>query len=102
MVISLHAVTKRFGPVVAVNGVTLDIARGEFFSLLGPSGCGKTTLLRLLAGLEFASSGEIIIDGKRMDGVPANLRPTNLVFQNYAIFPHMNVFENIGYGLRRL
>lgn len=102
VVISLHDVVKRFGPVNAVDGVSFDIRRGEFFSMLGASGCGKTTLLRMLAGLEQPTSGEIEIDGAPMAGVTANLRPTNMVFQSYAIFPHLNIYENVGYGLRRL
>ncbi len=99
-VIEIRDVSKLFGPVAAVDGVSFDIIRGEFFSLLGPSGCGKTTLLRMLAGFEQPSRGEILIDGQPMAGVPANKRPTNMVFQSYAIFPHLNVEENVGYGLR--
>jgi spermidine/putrescine transport system ATP-binding protein/putrescine transport system ATP-binding protein len=97
--ISIQDVSKHFGDVHAVDRVSIDIARGEFFSLLGPSGCGKTTLLRLLAGFEFPTMGEIIIDGQAMSAVPANHRPVNMVFQNYAIFPHLNVKKNIGYSL---
>ncbi|MDP6653616.1 MAG: ABC transporter ATP-binding protein [Gammaproteobacteria bacterium] len=100
--ISTRNLSKHFGRVKAVDNVSLEIQEGEFFALLGPSGCGKTTLLRLLAGFEFPSQGEILIDGQPMGAVPANLRPTNMVFQNYAIFPHLNVKQNIGYGLRRL
>jgi spermidine/putrescine ABC transporter ATP-binding subunit len=92
-------VSKHFGDVHAVDRVSIDITRGEFFSLLGPSGCGKTTLLRMLAGLEFPTTGEIYIDGQAMSSVPANHRPVNMVFQNYAIFPHLNVKKNIGYSL---
>ena len=99
-IISIAGVTKRFGPVAAVDNIAFDIHRGEFFSLLGSSGCGKTTLLRMLAGFEQPTDGEILIDGEAMAGVPANHRPTNMVFQSYAIFPHLNVKENIGYGLR--
>lgn len=99
-IISISGVTKRFGPVTAVDNISFDIQRGEFFSLLGSSGCGKTTLLRMLAGFEQPSEGEISIDREAMAGVPANHRPTNMVFQSYAIFPHLNVRENIGYGLR--
>ena len=99
-IISIAGVSKRFGPVSALDNISFDIQRGEFFSLLGASGCGKTTLLRLLAGFEQPSEGEIFIDGEAMAGVPANHRPTNMVFQSYAIFPHLNVRENIGYGLR--
>jgi spermidine/putrescine ABC transporter ATP-binding subunit len=100
VVIAIKGVSKFFGAVAAVDGISFAIRRGEFFSLLGPSGCGKTTLLRLLAGFEQPSLGEIFIDGQPMAGVPANRRPTNMVFQSYAIFPHLNVEENVGYGLR--
>ncbi|MGH6871980.1 MAG: ABC transporter ATP-binding protein [Rhizomicrobium sp.] len=99
--IEIENVTKRFGEVAAVDSCDFDVARGEFFSLLGPSGCGKTTLLRLLAGFEFPDAGEIYIDGNEMTGLPPNKRPTNMVFQSYAIFPHLDVFDNIAYGLRR-
>ena len=97
----IAGVTKRFGDVTAVDNADLGIARGEFFSLLGPSGCGKTTLLRMIAGFEFPDEGEITIDGARITDEPPNRRPTNMVFQSYAIFPHLNVFDNIAYGLRR-
>ena len=100
-IISLHNVSKHFGPVRAVDDVSFEIRRGEFFSLLGPSGCGKTTLLRMLAGFELPTTGEIFIDGQPMSPVPAYARPTNMVFQNYAIFPHLNVRENIAFGLRK-
>jgi spermidine/putrescine ABC transporter ATP-binding subunit len=99
--ISIREVTKAFGPVKAVNHVAFDIAQGEFFSLLGPSGCGKTTLLRMLAGFETPTEGEIFIDGQPMSAVAPNHRPTNMVFQSYAIFPHLNVRDNIAYGLVR-
>ncbi|MEO1193506.1 MAG: ABC transporter ATP-binding protein [Pseudomonadota bacterium] len=100
--ISIQNVSKSFGKKVhAVRDVSIDIARGEFFSLLGPSGCGKTTLLRMLAGLEFPTSGEIFIVGQPMSAVPANRRPVGMVFQSYAIFPHLTVAQNIGYSLRR-
>ena len=100
-IISIRNVSKHFGSVRAVDDLSFDIMRGEFFSLLGPSGCGKTTLLRILAGFETPSAGEILIDGQPMSSVPPNERPTNMVFQNYAIFPHLNVRQNIAYGLRR-
>jgi spermidine/putrescine ABC transporter ATP-binding subunit len=99
-IITVENVTKRFGEVAAVDGVSLSINEGEFFALLGPSGCGKTTLLRMLAGFETPTEGIIRIDGKDMDGVPPNRRPVNMVFQSYAVFPHMTVAENIGYGLK--
>jgi spermidine/putrescine transport system ATP-binding protein/putrescine transport system ATP-binding protein len=94
-------VTKRFGSVLAVDDAELTIARGEFFSLLGPSGCGKTTLLRMIGGFEFPDCGEIYVEGIRLTDEPPNRRPSNMVFQSYAIFPHLNVFDNIAYGLRR-
>ena len=100
MLIQFEHVTKRFGSFVAVDDVSLEIERGEFFSLLGPSGCGKTTLLRMLAGLEVPSEGRILIDGVDMAGVPPNRRPVNMVFQSYAVFPHMSVAENVAYGLK--
>ena len=99
--ISIQNVSKHFGEVHAVDQVSIDIAKGEFFSLLGPSGCGKTTLLRMLAGFEFPTKGEIFIDGQAMSSVTPNHRPVNMVFQNYAIFPHMNVKQNIGFSLRQ-
>jgi spermidine/putrescine transport system ATP-binding protein len=101
-VVEFRDVTRRYGPAVAVDGVSFTIRRGEFFSLLGPSGCGKTTLLRMIAGFDEPTAGAIAIDGQPMAGVPPNRRPTNMVFQSYAIFPHLNVAENVGYGLRRL
>jgi spermidine/putrescine ABC transporter ATP-binding subunit len=97
----IETVTKRFGSVTAVDRVDLSIGAGEFFSLLGPSGCGKTTLLRMLAGFETPDEGEIYIDSAPVSGVPPHLRPTNMVFQNYAIFPHLNVERNVAYGLRK-
>jgi len=99
--ISILDVSKHFGSVAAVDSVDLEINRGEFFALLGPSGCGKTTLLRMLAGFEVPSRGEILIDGEQMSSVPPYRRPVNMVFQNYAIFPHLNVFQNIAFGLRK-
>ncbi|WP_456391295.1 ABC transporter ATP-binding protein [Profundibacter sp.] len=99
--IRISNITKKFGEFVAVDNITLDIYREELFCLLGGSGCGKTTLLRMLAGFETPSSGSIEIDGQDMASVPANLRPTNMMFQSYALFPHMSVEKNIGYGLRR-
>lgn len=99
--ISIRNVSKSFGRVHAVNEVSLDIHSGEFFPLLGASGSGKTTLLRMISGFESVSSGEIFIDGHEIQDVPPHLRPINMVFQNYAIFPHLNVRDNIAYGLRR-
>jgi len=98
--ISIRNITKRFGNFAAVDDVSLEIAEGEFFALLGPSGCGKTTLLRMLAGLEMPTEGTILIDGEDMSRVPPNKRPVNMVFQSYAVFPHMSVKANVGYGLR--
>ncbi len=100
--IEISGVTRAFGSFVALNDINLEIREGEFFSLLGPSGCGKTTLLRLIAGFGDPTSGVIRIDGADMAGIPANRRPTNMVFQSYAIFPHLNVAENVGYGLKKL
>jgi putrescine transport system ATP-binding protein len=94
-------VTKRFGAVAAVDDVSLTVESGEFFALLGPSGCGKTTLLRLLAGFETPDEGCILIDGVDMTGVPPYARPVNMMFQSYALFPHMNVAQNVGFGLRQ-
>lgn len=98
--IEIRDVIKKFGTFTALHGITADIREGEFFSLLGPSGCGKTTLLRAIAGFEPPTSGTVAIAGKDMAGIPANRRPTNMVFQSYAIFPHLNVEENVGYGLK--
>lgn len=99
-IIEIRNVTKRFGKVAAVDNVSLEIRRGEFFVLLGPSGCGKTTLLRMIAGFEVPTSGQILIDGQDMAGIAPNRRPVNMVFQSYAVFPHMNVADNVGYGLQ--
>jgi spermidine/putrescine transport system ATP-binding protein len=94
-------VTKRFGDVVAVDDMTLRISHGEFYSLLGPSGCGKTTTLRMIAGFEQPTEGEIVLDGQPVAGVPPYQRNVNTVFQHYALFPHMDVAQNVGYGLRQ-
>ena len=99
--IMVDGITKTFGSVVAVDNINLEIKQGEFFSLLGASGCGKTTLLRLLAGFEKPDKGRIFIEGEDITYLIPNKRPTNMVFQNYAIFPHMDVASNIGYGLRK-
>ena len=101
VMIEFRDVHKYYGDYHALRGINGTIKAGEFFSLLGPSGCGKTTLLRTIAGFEDLSSGVVMIDGKSMKGVPANVRPTNMVFQSYAIFPHMSVAENVGFGLRK-
>src|SRR5512140_493109 len=97
--LSLHSVSKAFGSVNAVSAVSLEIASGEFFSILGPSGCGKTTLLRMIAGFESVSSGRILLDGNEITSEPAQARGIGMVFQNYALFPHMTVFGNIAFGL---
>ncbi len=98
--VSMRSLTKRFDDVVAVNAVDLDIADGEFFALLGPSGCGKTTTLRMIAGLEIPSAGSLKIFGDEVGTLPANKRPVNTVFQNYALFPHMSVADNVAFGLK--
>ena len=100
-IVEIRGVTKRFGAgEPAVDSVDLEIPEGELFALLGPSGCGKTTLLRMLAGLETPTTGAIRIDGADVAGVPPNRRPVNMVFQSYAVFPHMSVFDNVAYGLK--
>ena len=99
--VEFRGVTKRFGAVVAVDDISFEIPRGSFHSFLGPSGCGKTTSLRLIAGFEQPDQGEVSIGGRSMVGVPAYRRPVNMVFQHYALFPHMNVADNVGYGLRQ-
>jgi spermidine/putrescine transport system ATP-binding protein len=98
--VRLSGVTKRFGDVLAVDGLDLAIDDGEFFSLLGPSGCGKTTTLRMIAGFEYPTEGSLQIHGLEMGLEPPNRRPVNTVFQSYALFPHMTVEENVGFGLR--
>lgn len=94
-------VSKSFGDVSAVDNVSIDIAENEFFSLLGPSGCGKTTLLRIIAGLENPDSGTVTLAGEDLVAMPAHRRPVNLMFQSYALFPHLNVARNVSYGLER-
>src|SRR3974390_2832037 len=94
-------VSKRFGALTAVDDVTLDIAQGEFFALLGPSGCGKTTLLRILAGFDTPSAGRLLLEGADIPAMPPYRRPVNMMFQNYALFPHLNVEKNVGFGLRQ-
>jgi putrescine transport system ATP-binding protein len=99
--VRFEAVTKRFGDLTAVNDLSLTLYPGEFHALLGPSGCGKTTLMRMLAGFETPDSGHILLDDKDMAGIPPHLRPTNMMFQSYALFPHMTVFDNIAFGLKQ-
>jgi putrescine transport system ATP-binding protein len=98
----IDAVVKKFGAVHAVDRLSLDIRAGEFFALLGPSGCGKTTLLRMLAGFETPDQGRILLDGKDIAPVLPHQRPVNMMFQNYALFPHLSVRENIAFGLKRI
>ncbi len=99
--VGIDRVSRRFGDVVALDDVTLDIRQGEFFALLGPSGCGKTTLLRILAGFESPDTGSVTLDGADLLGRPPHRRPVNLMFQSYALFPHMTVAKNVAYGLER-
>lgn len=98
-ILRARALTKSFARVVALNAVSLEFRRGEFFCLLGPSGCGKTTLLRLVAGLDEPTSGDIELEGRSPLPLPPERRPVNMVFQQYALFPHMTVFENVAFGL---
>ena len=98
--VEIRSLTKRFGDVAAVDAVSLDIRRGEFFSLLGPSGCGKTTLLRMIGGFELPTEGAVLIDGEDVTWTPPYQRPVNMVFQHYALFPHLTVGENIAFGMR--
>src|SRR5262249_45159283 len=97
----LEGVLKKYGTVRAVDGVSLDIRAGEFFALLGPSGCGKTTLLRMLAGFETPDQGHILLNGSDIAQVLPHERPVNMMFQNYALFPHLSVRDNIAFGLKR-
>ena len=98
--IQIDAVTREYGPVKALDNVTLDIKAGEFFTLLGSSGCGKSSLLKLIGGFDRQTSGRVAFDGKDVGDLPANKRPVNTVFQSLALFPHMTVAQNVGYGLR--
>lgn len=99
-IISFNDVKKSYDDEVVLKNVSFDIEEGRFYTLLGPSGCGKTTILRMIAGFTDASEGDIYFEGKRLNDVPANMRPVNTVFQDYALFPHMNVFENVAFGLK--
>ena len=99
--VEFDGICKRFGDFVAVDDVDLSIYPGEFFALLGPSGCGKTTLLRMLAGFERPTTGSIRLSGKDISRVPPNKRPVNMMFQSYALFPHLTVEANIAFGLKR-
>jgi spermidine/putrescine transport system ATP-binding protein len=99
--VELRGISKRYGQVEAVRSLDLEIARGEFFTLLGPSGCGKTTTLRVIAGFEEPTAGTVLIDGSDMEGMPPFRRPTNTVFQSYALFPHLSVEDNVAFGLKR-
>jgi putrescine transport system ATP-binding protein len=99
--VQFEAVSKRFGKISAVEALTLEIYQGEFFALLGPSGCGKTTLLRLLAGFERPTDGRVLLDGKDLGDMPPHRRPVNMMFQNYALFPHLTVERNIAFGLKQ-
>ena len=98
--IAITGVSKRFGSHAAVNDVTFEIGEGEFFSILGPSGCGKTTTLRMIAGLEMPDAGQILLQGTDVTAVSANRRPVNMVFQQYALFPHMSIYDNVAFGLK--
>ena len=100
-VLALEAITKRFGAMTAVDNVSLEIDSAEFVALLGPSGCGKTTLLRMIAGLEFPDQGRVLIDGRDMTGAPPYTRPVNMMFQSYALFPHLTVAANVAFGLEQ-
>ena len=99
--VALRGVTKRFDDFVAVDDLDLELGQGEFFTLLGPSGCGKTTTLRMIAGFEQPTEGEVRIEGDDVAGLPAHKRPTNTVFQSYALFPHLSVEDNVAFGLKR-
>jgi spermidine/putrescine transport system ATP-binding protein len=98
--LSVHNIDKRFGDVEAIKNVSLNVPEGKFFTLLGPSGCGKTTLLRIIAGLELPDAGQVILGGQDITILPATKRQVNTVFQSYALFPHLSIFENIAFGLR--
>src|SRR5829696_9235829 len=99
--VTFEQVTKRFGDFTAVDGLTLEIFEREFFALLGPSGCGKTTLMRLLAGFETPDAGRILLEGQDIAALPPHARPVHMMFQSYALFPHLTVAQNIAFGLRQ-
>jgi spermidine/putrescine ABC transporter ATP-binding subunit len=98
--VSIRGLRRSFGDIHALQGIDLDVRRGEFVSILGPSGCGKTTLLRIIGGFEYPDAGDVVVDGRRLNNVPAHRRPVNTVFQRYALFPHRTVGENIGFALK--
>src|SRR6478735_6559092 len=98
--IALEGISKRFGKHEAVRDVSLSIREGEFFSLLGPSGCGKTTTLRMIAGFEIPDTGRILLNGEDVTDTPPNRRRVNMVFQQYALFPHMSIYDNVAFGLK--
>ena len=100
-IIQFQNVTKRFGDFTAIDDLTIDIFEREFFALLGPSGCGKTTMMRMLAGFETPTSGTILLDGKDISDTPPNNRSVNMMFQSSALFPHLTVYDNIAFGLKR-
>ena len=99
-IVEFSHVRKSWGKSTALNDVSLEVRKGEILTLLGPSGCGKSTLMRIAAGFETATAGKVFIDGKDMTGVPPEKRPVNMVFQRYALFPHLDVFDNVAFGLR--
>ena len=99
-IVSIQGVSKHFGAIRALDNISIDINPGEIFALLGPSGCGKSTLLRVISGFEVPTEGRLIIDGQEMSKTPPNKRPVNMVFQSYAVFPHMSVADNVAYGLK--
>ena len=99
--VRLEGVVKKFDDVVAVDGISLDVPRGSFFALLGPSGCGKTTTLRMIGGFEEPTEGRILLGDRDVVGLPPYKRDVNTVFQSYALFPHLTIFENVAFGLRR-